>query len=401
MTAPTRGSLRLLQGTTFVSTLDRFAMPPMLIVMAGALGVPLAAMVQTASIYFLTYGLMQPVWGLVSDRLGRVRTLRITLLLAACASAASAATSTVTQLGITRGLAGACFSAAIPASLIYVGDTVPTARRQSEVANLMTGVAIGTALASVGAAALAQAASWRITFGVSAGFALVLVLLLGRLPEPVIERPAENLFAPIGRVLRSRGTLLVLALAFVEGGVLLGTLTLLPSAVESTGVGATLAGAVVAVYGLAVLIFARIAGWMSRRWPTWRLIAVGAVAAVAGCALAAWSQRPAVAVAVAVLIGLAWAAMHSSLQTWATQVLPSARAAVVSLFAGCLFAGSAVSSALVAGPADAGHFSVAFGGLAIACVPLGIVATAGRARWRPMPEFVTAHPAHGGHDDRT
>ena len=30
MTAPTRGSLRLLQGTTFVSTLDRVAMPPML-----------------------------------------------------------------------------------------------------------------------------------------------------------------------------------------------------------------------------------------------------------------------------------------------------------------------------------------------------------------------------------
>ena len=265
MAAPARGSLRLLQATTFVSTLDRFAMPPMLVVMAGALGVPLAAMVQTASIYFLTYGLMQPVWGLVSDRLGRVRTLRITLLLAACASAASAATSTITELGITRGLAGAFFSAAIPASLIYVGDTVPTGRRQSEVANLMTGVAIGTALASIGAAALAQAASWRITFLVSASFALVLVVLLGRLPEPVIDRPAEHIFAPIGRVLRSRGTLLVLALAFVEGGILLGTLTLLPSAVESTGVSPTLAGAVVAVYGLAVLIFARLAGWMSLR----------------------------------------------------------------------------------------------------------------------------------------
>jgi predicted MFS family arabinose efflux permease len=168
----------------------------------------------------------------------------------------------------------------------------------------------------------------------------------------------------------------------VEGGVLLGALTLLPAAIQSTGVGATLAGAVTAVYGVAVFGFARLVGWLSRRRPVWELIGAGAVAATAACALAAVSQTAAVATAVAVLIGLGWAAMHSSLQTWATQVLPSARATVVSLFAGSLFAGSAVSSALIAGPADAGHFGVAFAGLAVVCLPLGVLATIGRARWR-------------------
>jgi predicted MFS family arabinose efflux permease len=382
MTHPARGSLRLLQATTFVSTLDRFAMPPMLVVMAGALGVPLSTIVQTAGLYFLAYGLMQPVWGVVSDRLGRVRTLRISLLLAALASGASALSANVVQLGITRALAGAFFAAAVPASLIYVGDTVPGERRQTEITNLMTGVALGTALASAGAGALAQLASWRYAFVVSAGCALVLLVLLRRLPEPANERPAEHLLAPAGRVLRSRSTLLVLLLAFVEGGVLLGALTLLPAAIESTGVGSTVAGAITAVYGAAVFLFARLVGWMSRRWPMWRLIAVGATAATAACALAAISQQAAVAAAVAVLIGLGWAAMHSSLQTWATQVLPSARATVVSLFAGSLFAGSAVSSALLAGPAGAGHFGIAFAALAGACVPLGVFAGVARARWR-------------------
>ncbi|HKO32882.1 MAG TPA: MFS transporter, partial [Candidatus Limnocylindria bacterium] len=102
---PARGSLRLLRTTTFVSTVDRFAMPPMLVVMAGALDVPLAALVQTAGYYFLTYGLMQPVWGVISDRLGRVRTLRLSLLFAGLASAASALSVTIVQLGITRALA--------------------------------------------------------------------------------------------------------------------------------------------------------------------------------------------------------------------------------------------------------------------------------------------------------
>jgi MFS family permease len=122
----------------------------------------------------------------------------------------------------------------------------------------------------------------------------------------------------------------------------------------------------------------------------WRLIAVGAVAAVAGCSLAAFSQRAAVAAVVAALIGIAWAAMHSSLQTWATEVLPSARATVVSGFAGSLFAGSALSAALLAGPAGAGHYGAAYAALAVAAVPLGILATVARARWRPTV------PAAGG-----
>jgi MFS family permease len=360
-------------------------MPPMLLVTARSLGVPLSSVVQTASIYFLAYGLMQPVWGIVSDRIGRVRTLRITMLFAAAATAASAAVGTVAQLGVARALAGAAFSAAIPASLIYVGDTVPGEHRQPAITSLMSGVALGTAVASVGAGALAQAVSWRAAFLVSAACALVLVLLLRKLPEPPAERPAEPVFAPLLRVVRSGSTLLVLLLAFVEGGILLGTLTLLPAAVESTGASPALAGAVTAVYGVAVLVAARLTGVLSRRWPVWRLIAIGAFAALAGCLLAAYDQRAPIAAGVAVLIGLGWAAMHSSLQTWATEVLPSARATVVSGFAGCLFAGSAVSSALVAGPAGAGEFGVAFLGMAIACVPLGVLAGLGRARWRPVP----------------
>jgi MFS family permease len=386
--------LRLLQATAFVSTVDRFAMPPMLIVMAGALGAPLSAVVHTASIYYLAYGLMQPIWGVVSDRLGRVRTLRYTLVAAGLAAAGSAAVTTVTQLGVARALTGAAFAAAIPASLVYLGDTVPGPRRQTEVTNLMVGVALGTALASVGAGALAATAGWRAAFLVSAAGALTLAFLLRRLPEPETGRSAEGALAPIGRLLHSGPALLVLLLAFVEGGVLIGALTLLPPAVESTGVSATLAGAVTAVYGVAVLVFARLTGALSRRWPTWRLIGVGAIAAVAALTLAAISQQPWAAAVVATLIGLAWAAMHSSLQTWATEVLPSARATVVAGFAGCLFAGSAVSSALAAGPAGAGRYGVAFAGLAVVAVPLGILATVTRARF--APRLVVA----GGADDR-
>jgi MFS family permease len=374
--------LRLLQLTAFVSTLDRFAMPPMLIAIARDLDVPLTQIVQAAGAYFLAYGLMQPVWGMVSDRFGLVRTMRLTLVLAAVMTTVAAMTQTPLALGIARGLAGACFAAAIPASLIYIGDTVPALRRQRDITDLMVGVALGTAVASAGAGVVAQVLSWRVAFVVTGLAALALAAALRHLAEPPLSRAHRHLLAPLVQVARSRPARLVLALAFVEGVVLLGTLTILPPAVEAAGAGAALAGGVTAVYGVAVLGFARVVGSLSHRLHTSRLIAIGACAALAACSVAAISQSPAMAVLVAILLGLAWAAMHSSLQTWATEVLPAARATVVSLFAGSLFIGSAVAALVIAGPAEANRYGEVFAWAAALIIPLGLLATWGRARWR-------------------
>src|SRR5688572_23132142 len=112
-------------------------MPPMLVVIAHDLGVPLADVVRAAGVYFLVYGLCQPLWGAVSDRLGRVRTMRLTLLLAALCTLGSALSGSTLVLAVTRGLAGGFFGAAYPSSLIYLGDTVPAALRQRDVTRLM------------------------------------------------------------------------------------------------------------------------------------------------------------------------------------------------------------------------------------------------------------------------
>jgi MFS family permease len=81
-------AIGLLQRAAFVATFDRFAMPPMLVAIALDLGAPLGSVVQAAGAYFLVYGLCQPLWGSVSDRFGRVATMRVTLLLAGICSIA-------------------------------------------------------------------------------------------------------------------------------------------------------------------------------------------------------------------------------------------------------------------------------------------------------------------------
>src|SRR5215208_7842760 len=97
----------------------------MLLTIAAGLGASLAEVATVASAYYLMYGAMQPVWGVLSDRLGRVRVIRLTLAGAAIASVASAVAPSLGALLVARAGAGALFAGVIPTALVYVGDTVP------------------------------------------------------------------------------------------------------------------------------------------------------------------------------------------------------------------------------------------------------------------------------------
>ncbi len=118
-----KGSLRLLWAAAFLSNFDRFTVAPMLVTIAADLRTSLATVAIIASSYYLFYGLMQPVWGILSDRLGRVRVMRLTLLAVVAPGLLSALASNLPVLVVGRALAGGLFAAVIPAALVYIGDT--------------------------------------------------------------------------------------------------------------------------------------------------------------------------------------------------------------------------------------------------------------------------------------
>src|SRR5690348_8425274 len=121
-TTMTTGSLRLLRLAAFTSQFDRLMIAPMLVVIATGMGQPVEAISRAAALYFLCYGLAQVGWAVVSDRFGRVRTMRLALLLAMAGGLLSAMAPGIGWLVAARGITGGCFAAAIPGALVYVGD---------------------------------------------------------------------------------------------------------------------------------------------------------------------------------------------------------------------------------------------------------------------------------------
>ncbi|MFK0181619.1 MFS transporter [Streptomyces xanthochromogenes] len=374
-------SLRLLRAAGFVSNFDRFCITPMLLLIGTQLGVSLPTVMLAASGYFLAYGVMQPVWGLASDRLGRVRVMRISLTGAAVAALCSAIAPDATVLIVARVAAGGFFAASTAASITYIGDTVPAAVRQRPLSELMTAFALGTAVATVVAGALARYVSWRFVFALPGLVAACLAVTLRRLPEPPRAAPGA-LLAPFMIVLRSRWQWYVMAVAMLEGAVLLGFFTYIAPALEAQGVSVTLAGAVSALYGVGSMAAAQaVKRLVGRSTPVRLIVLGGAQMALAFGVAGAGRSVPALMVCT-LLLGGGWSFMHSTMQSWATSLSPAARATGVAMFGLALYAGSALASALAAAPAEHHAYGGLFQTAAILTIPLTIAAAVGRARYR-------------------
>lgn len=383
------GSLRRLYAGPFVSYLDRFSIPPLLIPIARDLGVSLAAATLAATLYFLLYGAMQPVYGLLSDRLGRVRVLRLALLGMSAAGIASALAPNLAGLVVARAVTGACAAGILPTSLVYVGDVATFGRRQKMVANIVAASAVGTTLATVEAGLVAHWATWRIAFVIPAAGALGLAIFLGTLPESLAAARGAGPMFQLRRVLARPWAVFLFFLAMVEGAVVLGFLTFLAPALEAHGVSPAIAGLAFAAYGVATFVGAQAVKRLVRLTsaPPAALIAGGGALLLIAYVAAALDQRMAGIAVASLLSGVGFAFMHSTLQTWATDVCPEARGTATAFFSGGVFTGAAIATAAVGGLASTHQYQLLFLVACAVTIPVLVVSALARARYRSQPDL--------------
>jgi MFS family permease len=133
--------------------------------------------------------------GYLSDRIGRVRTLQITILWFSFFSLLCAFAQTFGQLMLARGLLGFGFGGEWAAGAVLMGETIRAQYRGRAVGSVQSGWAVGW-----GGAVLAQAVlftllpselAWRAMFALGAAPALLVFYVRRHLQEPQIAAAAR------------------------------------------------------------------------------------------------------------------------------------------------------------------------------------------------------------------
>ena len=372
---------------------DRLGVAPLLIPMASSLHVSLAAASGAASLYYLAYGLMPPVYGVLADRFGRVRIIRVALAGTALADLLSVVSPNLAFLLAARFVTGGIACGVMPTTLVYIGDRFAFGVRQQAVTRVLTFVALGTAAGTLGAGLTAHFLNWRVFFLMPAAIAAVLAMALARVPESLAVRSRQNPLRQVADVLRNRWALFVLGLGLIIGAVMFGFVTYFAPALEARGQTAAVAGTVVASYGLSVLICTRLFARVARYVTVPLMLAGGAAMLLLGYLVAAGTQTLPTILIASVLAGGAYTFMQSTFQTWATDVVPEARATATALFATAIFGGAAVATSAVAGLASGHRYSTLFIIAAVVTVPVLIGGSLGR--WRYRGSDVMGDPQRG------
>ena len=379
----------------FLAYGDRFLIGPLLVVIAADFDVSLGAAAAVATLYLFLYGVLQPVYGFASDRLGRVRVMRAALVGVVVANLCCAVAPSLGALVVGRGVAAGFAAALLPTSLVYVGDRVSFDRRQHVIANVLAAGALGTVGATIGAGLLGRYASWRVVFLVPAALAAIDAVLLRRLPESLPAHATAGPVTQVRRVLSHPWAALLVVLGLAEGAVMLGFLTFLAPALQTRGVSSAQAGLIVAVYGVAVFASLQLVKAVLRRVSVSPvvLIATGGSILVGAYLIAAHDQDVPSILAASLLIGVAFSFMHSTLQTWATEVAPEARGTATALFVTAVFTGASIAHTRISPLASAHRFGRLFLVGALVTLPVTVVVAIARRRFRSSRPVDPA-PAH-------
>lgn len=303
---------------------------------------------------------MQIGLGIAGDRYGKIRLIATLCFCSVVACLLAAAAQSLGQLTIARLLCGAATSAMVPVSLAWVGDMLPYQERPVVLARYAGGGIFGMVAGQILGGLMTEYWDWRAGLVMVAFVYLIagigLVVQLRR--DPLIAaRPLEvqarlSTFAAVTGMLRRPWSRIVLASVFIEGVSIFASVTF---------VGVELRERFSASYGLIglMLAFFAIGGFaytssvrrIVPRFSQPRLIFMGATISAGGLLAFAfapviWLVPPAIT-----LVGFGAYMLHNTLQTFATQLLPEARATGFSFFATLYFlsqsAGVALSAAFI------------------------------------------------------
>lgn len=362
LSAATRRSIVLLSLATFASMAAQRICDAMLPELSRVFAVSLGQAALVVSVFAVTYGVAQLFYGPLGDRFGKFRIITFATLGCCVGSVAATLATSLDMLVWARLLMALGAAALIPLTMAWVGDTVPSDQLQEMLTRTGLGSTLGIVGGQLAGGLLTDALGWRWAFAfLTLLFGVVGLLLWGdwRRQQAAPAVPAAAAAPPQGArpgfvkqallIITGPWSRVVLLMALVEGAAGFGVLAIWASHLHrSLGLSLSLAGTIVALFGLGGVMYMAVGRHMIHRFGQQKLVLLGGIL-VGLCALVlAFTPHWLPAVPASLLAGFGFFMFHNTMQANATQMAPGARGTAVSLFASSLFLGQSVGVVVAA-----------------------------------------------------
>ena len=360
----TRRSILLLSFATFASMAVQRICDAMLPELSRVFAVSLAQAAQVVSVFAITYGAAQLFYGPLGDRLGKFRVITFATLSCSVGSTMAVFATTLDALVFARLLMALGAAALIPLAMAWVGDAVPSDQLQE----MLTRTGLGSTLGIVGGqllgGLLTDALGWRwafvfmaVLFGVVGSLLYADLRRQRAIPAKVelqgLQGVQHGFIRQAILIITGPWSRVILLLALIEGAAGFGVLSMWASHLHrSLGLSLSLAGAIVALFGLGGMLYMAVGRHFIRRFNQPLLVLFGG-GIVGMCALVlAHTPHWGPAIPASLLAGFGFFMFHNTMQANATQMAPHARGTAVSMFSSFLFLGQSIGVVLAASLID-------------------------------------------------
>jgi predicted MFS family arabinose efflux permease len=327
----------------FASTIFTRAVDPVIPQLAAdfSVDVKTAALLSTA--YTLPYALVQPVLGTIGDFFGKTRLMNVCLFVVAITALASALATSFPLLVAMRIGAGLVAGGLFPVAMALIGDLVPVQQRQVAIGRLLaiglTGNLLGASISGV----IADFVGWRGVFAVFGLFGLIValaafVILLG----VVVSKPAAPFSLPnvvngFRSIFADPRAKICFGSVFLEAVFIQGLLPYVAILLLASGAtSASVAGIVIAAFGLGGLTYSMSVPLLLARVAERRLMIIGGALAASALVLIAFHFPWYAQIVIFAVLGFGFYLLHGSIQVHVTELSPTARGAAASLHS-CFF----------------------------------------------------------------
>ncbi len=381
MSAPSptgRASLLVLGMAAFLVQADARVMDPLLKVLAGDFHITKESASFVITLYAFSYGLFQLFYGPLGDRVGKLRVMAGALGLFALGELVCAAMSNLPLFASLRFINGMFAAAVIPLSLGYIGEKFPYEQRQVALGRFMSALMMGQILGSTLGGVFGKYLSWRGTYLVLGGAAILAALLLLREARrfPEAPRPDRTFsLTPFVTLWANPMTRIVLGTAFVEGFFVFGGLPFLSASLqERFHLDVALSGILLVGVGIGGLIYSASVKKLVPKIGELGTLLLGGSLLMVGYLTIAWLPVWQLFIPAIILFGMGYYTMHGPIQTRATELSPTMRGTAVALFAFAFFLGQAAGPAVLGRVLKVSGYGVGFSLAGVGLFVLALVA---------------------------